>query len=42
MVAFDQQVPRWIVLALALGLFAFHFPRRDRWEEWAGQTPPRA
>ena len=32
----------YLFLAFALGLFAFHFPRRDRWEEWAGQTPPRA
>src|SRR5712692_9753978 len=26
----------YLFLALALGLFAFHFPRRARWEEWAG------
>ncbi len=32
----------YLFLALALGLFAFHFPRRARCEEWAGQTPPRA
>ncbi len=42
MVAFDQPVPRWIFLALALGLVALYRRHPDRWEEWARQTPPRA
>lgn len=32
----------YVFFVLSLALFAVHFPRRDRWEEWARQTPPRA
>lgn len=31
----------YLFLALALVLFAVHFPRRDRWEEWARRATPR-
>ena len=37
-VTFGSSADFYLFLVLSLGLFAFYFPRRDQWEEWARQA----